>query len=106
MNKYGFFGKFKAYSGQRDALVTLLLEAAKLVSTAKGYHQYIVYTEAKSEDVVCVSEIWDSKEDHDNALKIEGSMELIMKARPLIEGAPETVELEVMGGSSALGINN
>ena len=45
-----------------------------------------------------VSEIWDTKEDHDNSLKIEGCMELISKAMPLIDGKPEGTALEVIGG--------
>lgn len=98
MNKYGFIAKFKAQKEQRDALVSVLLEAATLVSTAKGCNHYMVSKDLNNEDFVFVNEIWDTKEDHDNALKIEGCMELIVKARPLIDGKPETTELEVIGG--------
>ncbi|MEP6948023.1 MAG: antibiotic biosynthesis monooxygenase [Ginsengibacter sp.] len=98
MNKYGLFGKFKSKEGKREELISILLEAAKLVSTAKGCHHYIIYKDTKHEDGVSVSEIWDSKDDHDNSLKIEGCMELISKAMPLIEGNPEGMVLEVIGG--------
>jgi quinol monooxygenase YgiN len=98
MNKYGLYGKFKAQKGKRDELVSILLQAAKLVSTAKGCHHYIIYKDTTDEDGVCVSEIWDSKEDHDNSLKIDGCKELISKAMPLIDGKPEGVPLEVIGG--------
>jgi quinol monooxygenase YgiN len=98
MNKYGLYGKFKAQKGKRDELISILLQAAKLVSTAKGCHHYIIYKDTKDEDLVFVSEIWDTKEDHDNSLKIEGCMELISKAMPLIDGKPEGTSLEVIGG--------
>ena len=98
MNKYGLYGKFKTQKGKRDELVSILLQAAKLVSTAKGCHHYIIYKDINDEDSVFVSEIWDTKEDHDNSLKIEGCMELISKAMPLIDGKPEGAALEVIGG--------
>jgi quinol monooxygenase YgiN len=98
MNRYAFNGKFKAREGQRDKLVSILLQASKLVSTAKGCHQYIIYKDPKDDNSVFVSEIWDTKEDHDNSLKIEGCRELISTAMPLIDGRPEGTELEVIGG--------
>jgi quinol monooxygenase YgiN len=98
MNKYGFQGRFKAQKGKRDKLVSVLLEAATLVSMAKGCRQYIIYKDLKDEEAVFVSEIWDSKEDHDDSLKMEGCNELISKAMPLIDGRPEAMSLEVVGG--------
>ena len=102
MNRYAFIGKFKTMQGQRDKLVSILLQASKLVSTAEGCHQYIILKDPKDDNCVFVSEIWDSKEDHDNSLKIEGCRELISTAMPLIDGRPEATELEVVGGK---GIN-
>ena len=57
-----------------------------------------MYKDVKDEDVVFVSEIWDTKEDHDNSLKIEGCTELISRAMPLVDGKPEGTSLEVIGG--------
>jgi quinol monooxygenase YgiN len=98
MNKYGFFGKFTAHHGKREELINILLQAAQLISTAKGCIQYVVCKDSKNENLVCVTEIWDSKEDHDLSLKIDGCMALISKAMPLLDGRPETNELEVVGG--------
>jgi quinol monooxygenase YgiN len=98
MSKYGFIGKFKAQKGEGNALLAILLEAAKLVSTANGCNYYIVSRDTTDENCIIVSEIWDNKEDHDSSLKLEGSRELISKAMPLINGKPEVTVLEVMGG--------
>ncbi len=98
MNKYAFHGKFKAHKGKRDELISILLQASALVSTAKGCRHYIIYKDAKDEDAIFVSEIWDTKQDHDDSLKLEGCMELISKAMPLIDGKPEGNSLEVIGG--------
>ena len=98
MNKYGLITNFKTKTGKRDELASMLVQASQLVATAKGCHQYIVYNDPNNEDNLWVSEIWDSKEDHDNSLKIEGCMELISKALPLVEGKPESKSLGVVGG--------
>jgi quinol monooxygenase YgiN len=98
VNKYALFGKFKAQKGNRDELLSILLQAAKLVSTAKGCCHYIIYKDPKDDDNVFVSEIWDTKQDHDNSLKIEGCKQLISKAIPLINGKPEGTELVAIGG--------
>lgn len=99
-NKYGLFGKFTAKEGKSDELLSILLDASELVSTAKGCHLYIINKDIENDNDIWVNELWDSKEDHDNSLKVEGVKELIMKAIPLIDGQPEKgVELKVVGGA-------
>ena len=98
-NKYGLFGKLRAKPGKGDELASILLQAANLVSTAQGCHLYLVSKDTQDQDLICVIEVWDSNEDHDNSLKLEGVRELISKAMPLIDGRPEQgVVLEVLGG--------
>ncbi|MGV3539493.1 MAG: putative quinol monooxygenase [Rufibacter sp.] len=102
MEKYALFGKMTSQPGKRDELLSILSKAAQLVATAKGCHHYILYKDAQHPDWIWVSEIWDSEEDHDNSLKIDGCMELISQALPLLAGKPEKIELAVVGGK---GIN-
>jgi quinol monooxygenase YgiN len=99
-NKYGLHGKLKATEGNGDKLATILLEAAKLVSNAKGCHLYMISKDKDDKEVVWVTEVWDSKEDHDNSLKTEGVRELISQAMPILDGMPEKgMELEILGGA-------
>lgn len=99
MRKYGLHGKLKASEGNGEQLAALLIEAAKLVSSAKGCHLYVVSKDELEKDAVWVTEIWDSKEDHDNSLKVDSVRELIAKAMPLLDVRPEKgQELEVLGG--------
>ena len=99
MNKYGLHGKIKAISGSRDKLIQTLLDASKLISTAKGCDIYLISKDKIDNDSVWVTEVWESKEDHDNSLKLENIRILISKAMPLIDGTPEKgQELEVLGG--------
>ncbi len=99
-SKYLLHGKLTAKEGHRDTLANILLEASRLVSTAKGCRLYIIGKEENDTNAVYVTEIWDSKEDHDNALKVEGVRELIGKAIPILDGQPaKGQELEVVGGA-------
>ena len=44
-------------------------------------------------------EVWESKEDHDNSLKLPAVRELITQALPLLDGNPTGgTTLEVLGG--------
>ncbi len=99
MNKYGLFGKLQAQAGKGKELGDILLKAAKLMENAKGCILYIVNKDADNTDCTWVMEIWDSKEEHDNSLKIAGVRELIMQAMPILNGKPEGgITLEVLGG--------
>ena len=99
MNKYGRHGKFKALYGKGDELATILLEASKSVSQVKGCILYIVSKDWKDEDSIWVTELWNTKEDHDDSLKIPIVKTLISKALPLIDENPEkSLELIVIGG--------
>lgn len=99
-NKYLLQGKLSAKAGHQNDLAAILLDASKLVSTAKGCKLYVIGTDQNEPNAVYITEIWDTKEDHDNSLKVEGVKELIMQAMPIIDGQPvKGQELEILGGS-------
>lgn len=98
-NMYLLQGSLKAKPGKREDLATILLKASKLVSTAKGCRLYLVSKNENETDMVYVTEMWDSKQDHDDSLNVKGVRELIMTAMPLLEGPPKKgQELDVLGG--------
>jgi quinol monooxygenase YgiN len=100
MNKYLLHGKLMAKPGASDELANILMEASKLVSTAPGCKLYLISKDYQDANSVFVTEVWDSKEDHDNSLKIEGVRDLIMKAMPILDGQPtKGQELELLGGT-------
>lgn len=99
MNKYGLHGKLTSKAGEIEKLTQVLLEASKLVSSAKGCHLYLISRDKTDTDSIWVTEAWDSKEDHDNSLNNEAVKALIYQAMPLIDGRPEKgQELEILGG--------
>lgn len=96
MNKYGLHGKLTAQEGQVDALANILLEASVLVSKAKGCRVYAI---SKEDNDVWITEVWDSKANHDASLENQSVRDLISKAIPLLAGKPEKgQELNVLGG--------
>jgi quinol monooxygenase YgiN len=98
VTKYGMTGKFRAKAGQADKLTAILLEASRQVSAVKGIRVYAIGRDPKDENVIHVMEIWDSKGDHDQSLTLPETRALIGEAMPLIDGKPEGVALEMVGG--------
>lgn len=99
MNKYLLQGKLTAKEDSGDKLTSILLEASKLISSAQGCNLYAVSKDQNDINSVWITEIWDSKEDHDNSLKLEAVRTLIGQAIPIIDGTPQRgQELEVIGG--------
>jgi quinol monooxygenase YgiN len=96
--KYGLNGKMRAKAGKGDELASILLEASRLVSRANGIGLYVVSKDANDPDVVHIMEAWDSQEDHDNSLKLDGVGALIARAMPLMEGKPDGTVLAIQGG--------
>ncbi|WP_394674352.1 putative quinol monooxygenase [uncultured Chryseobacterium sp.] len=98
-NKYLLHGKLTAKAGHQKELADILIQASQLVSKSKGCTLYAVSHDQEDENAVYVTEIWDSKDDHDNSLKVEGVRELIMKAMPILDGPPtKGQELKILGG--------
>lgn len=100
MNRYGLHGHLQAIAGKGAELAEILLEASQLVSSAKGCHLYVVSTDELKPDAVFVTEIWDSKEDHDQSLNVPGVKELIGRAMPILAGPPQRGQvLSILGGA-------
>lgn len=93
-------GKLTAKTGHADMLADILLQASQLVSRAKGCKLYVIGKNAQDRSSVYVTEIWETKDDHDRSLQAEEVRELISKAMPILEGLPEKgQELEILGGA-------
>ncbi len=99
MNKYALPGKLTALEGKVEDLAEILLKASEIVSGAAGCHLYVISKDRADPDSVWITEIWDTKEDHDESLKLPAVRELIGQVMPLLNGMPEKgQELEVLGG--------
>ncbi len=99
MMKHGLFGKLKAKPGKGDELAAILIENANAKPTMKGCLQYLVGRDPDNPDIVLISEVWESKQDHANSLQLESVKAAIAKAMPILDGMPEKgITWEVIGG--------
>ena len=92
---YALIGKFTATAGNQDALGERLLAAARQMQSVPGCLQYLIYLD--DIDGVWVSEIWESRADHDASLDLPGVREFIRGTMPLI-GSIEQFPLVLLGG--------
>ena len=104
MNPYSWHGMLTAKAGYGEKLATILLEASRLVSDAKGCRLYVISQDKNDLHSVWVTEIWDSQADHDVSLQVPAVRALIAQAMPIPDGMPQKgQELEVIGGKGVSG---
>lgn len=95
---YGLFGKMRAHPGQREALIGHLLHAATLLRDLDGCYLYVISSADDDPDGIWVTEMWASKDDHQNSLTHDAIKSLITVARPLIADMPQRFEFTPLGG--------
>src|ERR1700683_1025441 len=64
---YGLIGSMSAATGRRADLIAILTQA---VSNMPGCLSYVVAKDAKDENTIWITEVWDSKESHDASLSL------------------------------------
>jgi quinol monooxygenase YgiN len=92
---YGLICKMQVVSGQRDALVTILLEG---VSGMPGCLSYVVAHDPTDPDAIWVTEVWDSQDSHRASLSLPSVQQAIARGRPIIAGFGERFETVPVGG--------
>lgn len=92
---YGLIGKMTAVHGQRDALVSILLDG---VSGMPGCLSYVVATDPNDADAIWISEVWDSEASHKASLTMPSVRAAIAKGRPLIAGFGNSTVTTPVGG--------
>ena len=92
---YGLIGKMKTAEGKRDELVKILLEGTDKMS---GCLSYIIANDPADPNAIWITEVWDSKANHEASLKLPSVQAAIAKGRPMITGFGERFETEPVGG--------
>lgn len=100
---YGLIGKITAKSGQRDALINILLEG---VTEMPGCLSYVVSKDLEDDDVIWVTEVWDSKASHKASLSLPSVQDAISRGRPLIAEFGDHTETEPAGGHGLVSTEN
>lgn len=94
---YGFQAHFTAGAGQGDALAEILLAAAEDLRANDACLLYVVSRSPDDPNAIWVTEVWTSKEAHEESLMGEDAKAAIQQARPLIASISGT-ELRTVGG--------
>ena len=94
---YGYIGSMRVRNGHRDTVVDILLSGADGLRTA-GCQIYAVCVDDADPDVIWVTEIWDSAEQHDASLQLPETRAAIGKAMPMLTGDFSRQVLTVVGG--------
>lgn len=92
---FGLIGSMRTHPGQRDALAAILLEATR---TLPGCLSYVVAVDGEHEDVVWVTEVWESQEAHEASLTLPSVRDAIARGRPLLAGFGQRTVTRPVGG--------
>lgn len=92
---YGLIGKMMAVSGQRDALIKILVEGT---GAMPGCRSYIVASDPADPDAIWITEVWDSQASHDGSLALPAVKAAISRGRPLIAGFAQSTVTTPVGG--------
>ena len=94
---YGYIGSMRVKSGHRDDIVEILTGGADGLRAA-GCHAYVVGVSDTDPDLIWVTEIWPSKQHHDDSLKLPETRAAIARAMPMLTGEFTSQEVTVVGG--------
>jgi quinol monooxygenase YgiN len=92
---YGLIGKINAIQGQRDELISILLEGTQ---DMPGCLSYIVALDLSDPNGIWITEVWDSQASHQASLKLPSIQKVIAAGRPLIAGFAERYETQPISG--------
>lgn len=94
---YGYLGSMRTRPGHRDDVVAILLKSSGGLKAA-GCELYVVGVTEEDPDRIWVTEIWLSKEHHDDSLELAETKEAIAAAMPMLTGEFNGQELRMVGG--------
>ena len=92
---YGLIGKMTSTPGQRDELISILLEGSQQMP---GCLSYIVAKDGDDQDGIWVTEVWDNQESHQASLALPSVRAAIERAMPLIVAFQPGVKTQPVGG--------
>lgn len=92
---YGLIGKMTAVTGERDALIEILLEGT---DGMPGCLSYVIATDPEDENAIWITEVWDSEESHQASLSLPAVQDAIGRGRPLIASFDERTVTTPVGG--------
>lgn len=78
---YGLIVKMTTVPGKREEMIRVLKESA---ADMPGCFSYVVAKDAADENILWVTEVWDSSTSHDESLSLPQVKNAVPQAKPLI----------------------
>ena len=94
---YGYLGSMRTTPGSRDEVVKILTAGDDALKAA-GCELYLVGVDSGDPDLIWITEMWLSKQHHENSLQLPETRAAIAAAMPMLTGDFESHELEMVGG--------
>lgn len=88
---YGLIGKMLTVEDGRDELISILREGT---GDIPGCRSYVIAKDPNDPNAIWITEVWESKADHESSLSLPAVQAAIQKGRPLIAGFGERFETE------------
>jgi quinol monooxygenase YgiN len=92
---FGLIGRIMAATGQRDALIAILLESTRQMPGCKSY---VIARDPKDADAIWITEVWTDAESHSASLQLPEVQRAIARAKPLIASFAEHHVTDPVGG--------
>jgi quinol monooxygenase YgiN len=92
---YGLIAKLTLLPGKRDEVITLLTQSS---ANMPGCFSYVIANDAANENVLWVTEVWESKASHDASLSLRAVQAVIPKVKPLVANFEKIAETDPVAG--------
>ncbi len=92
---YGLISEMNAAPGQRDTLISILLEGS---ADMPGCLSYVIAKDSEDPDAIWITEVWDREASHRASLSLPSVQDAIARGRPMIAGVSQRVLTEPVGG--------
>ena len=92
---HGLIGKLKATTGQRDALIAILIDGT---AGMPGCLSYVVAQDPADADAIWITEVWESRASHQASLSLPSVKEAITRGKPMIAAFDLSIETVPVGG--------
>ena len=93
---YGLIGQMMASEGKREELAEILLEG---IAGMPGCLSYVVALDESNDDALWITEVWESRERHQESLTLPSVQAAIARGKPLIAGFGQRFETRPLGGT-------
>jgi len=92
---YGLIAKMSLLPGKREEVIALLAESSR---NMPGCFSYVIANDAANEDILWVTEVWESRSAHDASLTLRAVRAVIPKIKPLVAVFERVAETEPVAG--------